>query len=184
MLASHLVVSAIQASQRVSYKVFENSGFGPWLTKVSPAMPPALRNLLIQTDRSAAGNAPLFRRIRRGGHVQSGGISGESIRRIVQPRGKAAGIAGLSGHSGRVGMAQSLIVFGASISEVAIAGPRAFRSASAFCLEKGAPPEFAPFLRTLRDGPAAGIRGFGGDAGAGESPPWMDAGERRRGMPR
>ena len=65
-----------------------------------------------------------------------------------------------------------------------VAGPRAFRSASAFCLEKGAPPEFAPLLRTLRDGPAEGIRGFGGDAGDGESPPWMDAGERRRGMRR
>ena len=74
-------------------------------------------------DRApAAGDAPLFRRIRRGGHVQSGGISGESIHRIVQSRGQAAGIAGLSGHSGRVGMAQSLITFGASISEVAIAG--------------------------------------------------------------
>ena len=70
----------------------------------------------------ANGDAPLFRRIRRGGHVQSIGLAGEAVHKIVRERGKAAGIDGLSGHSGRVGMAQSLVSNGAGIGEVAVAG--------------------------------------------------------------
>ena len=70
----------------------------------------------------ADGDAPLFRRIRRGGHVQPIGLAGEAVHKIVRERGKAAGIDGLSGHSGRVGMAQSLVSSGASIGEVAVAG--------------------------------------------------------------
>ena len=74
-------------------------------------------------DRApAAGDAPLFRRVLRGGRVRPCGLAGYAIHKIVQSRGNDAGIAGLSGHSGRVGMAQSLIAFGASVSEVAIAG--------------------------------------------------------------
>ena len=74
-------------------------------------------------DRAPAdGDAPLFRRIVHNGRVHSSGLAGSSINRIVRSRGEDAGIAGLSGHSGRVGMAQSLIAFGASIGEVAIAG--------------------------------------------------------------
>ena len=69
-----------------------------------------------------AANAPLFRRIRCGGYVQSAGLTGKSVCGIVQKRGKAAGIFGLSGHSGRVGMAQDLVANGAGIGEVAIAG--------------------------------------------------------------
>ena len=65
-----------------------------------------------------------------------------------------------------------------------IAGPQTPRNTLAVCVEKGAPPEFAPLLRTLRDGPAAVIRGFGGGAGDGEKPLRMDAGECWRGMPR
>ena len=70
----------------------------------------------------ADADAPLFRRIRRGGYVQSAGLTGKSVCGIVQKRGKAAGIFGLSGHSGRVGMAQDLVANGAGIGEVAIAG--------------------------------------------------------------
>ena len=70
----------------------------------------------------ADGGAPLFRRIRRSGHVQSRGLTNKIISGIVRKRGEAAGIYGLSGHSGRVGMAQDLVAFGASIGEVAIAG--------------------------------------------------------------
>ena len=71
---------------------------------------------------SADADTPLFRRIRCGGHVQSTGLTGRSVSDIVRKRGEAAGIFGLTGHSGRVGMAQSLIAFGVSIGEVAIAG--------------------------------------------------------------
>ena len=70
----------------------------------------------------ADSDAPLFREIRRGGRVQSTGITGNSVSYIIKSRGEAAGIYGLSGHSGRVGMAQDLVAFGASVGEVAIAG--------------------------------------------------------------
>ena len=72
----------------------------------------------------ASPDDPLFRRIRRGGHVQSNGngLTGKSINNIMQSRGKAAGIAGLSGHSGRVGMAQTLVANGASLPAVMNAG--------------------------------------------------------------
>ena len=70
----------------------------------------------------AAADAPLFRRIRCGGYVQSTGLTGKSVNNIIQSRGEAAGIFGLSGHSGRVGMAQDLIASGAGIGEVANAG--------------------------------------------------------------
>ena len=70
----------------------------------------------------ADANTPLFRRIRKNGHVQSASLTGKSVNNIIQSRGKAAGIAGLSGHSGRVGMARDLVSSGAGIGEVAIAG--------------------------------------------------------------
>ena len=70
----------------------------------------------------ADGGAPLFRWIRRGEHVQSRGLTNKSINLIIKSRGEAAGIFGLSGHSGRVGMAQDLVAHGASIAEVALAG--------------------------------------------------------------
>ena len=70
----------------------------------------------------ADADAPLFRRIRKHGQVQSAGLTGKSVNNIIQSRGKAAGIVGLSGHSGRVGMAQDLVSSGAGIGEVAIAG--------------------------------------------------------------
>ena len=66
--------------------------------------------------------APLFRRIRRGGKIQPDGLTGHAINAIMQARGKAAGLAGFTGHSGRVGMAQSLVADGASVGEVAVAG--------------------------------------------------------------
>ena len=74
------------------------------------------------TAAPADGGAPLFRWIRRSGHVQSSGLTNKSINLIIKSRGEAAGIFGLSGHSGRVGMAQDLVAFGASIAEVALAG--------------------------------------------------------------
>ena len=70
----------------------------------------------------AAADAPLFRLIWRSGYVRLRRLTKNSVCRIVQKRGEDAGIFGLSGHSGRVGMAQSLVAFGASIGEVAVAG--------------------------------------------------------------
>ena len=70
----------------------------------------------------ADGDAPLFRHIWKDGRVRHCSLASDTVYKIVRKRGEAAGIFGLSGHSGRVGMAQSLIAFGASIGEVAIAG--------------------------------------------------------------
>ena len=74
-------------------------------------------------DAAPADNdAPLFRRIRRNGHIQATALTGKSVGYIIRKRGEAAGIFGLSGHSGRVGMAQDLVASGAGIGEVAVAG--------------------------------------------------------------
>ena len=65
-----------------------------------------------------------FRRIRRGGHVQTGGLTPNTVRLIIQKRAAAAGIAGgrITGHSLRVGMAQTLAAAGASLVELQVAG--------------------------------------------------------------
>ena len=73
-------------------------------------------------DPATDGDTPLFRQVRRGGHVKSGKLSGETINKIVKKRGKDAGFDGLSGHSGRVGMAQDLAIRGASSIAIANAG--------------------------------------------------------------
>lgn len=72
---------------------------------------------------AGASDTPLLRRIAKGGSVQSAGLTTYSIRRILQTRAKAAGITGrISGHSLRVGAAQSLVQAGASLVECQIAG--------------------------------------------------------------
>ena len=66
---------------------------------------------LVRAWAAAAGvqQGPLFRRIHRTGSVASQGIGASSVRRIIVQRAAAAGIGGrVSGHSLRVGSAQSL----------------------------------------------------------------------------
>ena len=73
----------------------------------------------------AAGvsSGPLFRRVRRGGHSDASRLQARSIRRIVIARARDAGIDGrVSGHSLRVGAAQSLAAAGASLVEMQTAG--------------------------------------------------------------
>ena len=74
----------------------------------------------------AAGfdSGPLFRPIRVGGTVEAGALSSRSVRSIIQKRAKQAGIDGarISGHSLRVGSAQSLALRGASLVELQQAG--------------------------------------------------------------
>lgn len=68
-------------------------------------------------------NGPLFRRVRRGDHLGTGRLTDRSIRNIVKQRAAAAGISGrFSGHSLRIGSAQSLATAGASVVEMQIAG--------------------------------------------------------------
>ena len=77
---------------------------------------------------AAAGHqdGPLFRRVRRGGHVEGDSgrrLSVNAIRQIIRSRAAAVGIEGrVSGHSLRVGGAQSLAAGGASLVEMQTAG--------------------------------------------------------------
>ncbi|MCY4019732.1 MAG: tyrosine-type recombinase/integrase [Chloroflexi bacterium] len=73
---------------------------------------------------SGIDSGPLFRRLSRAGNVIGDRpLTAASIRCIVRQRGEAAGIAGrLSGHSLRVGSAQSLVRRGADLPALMQAG--------------------------------------------------------------
>ena len=77
-------------------------------------------------DAAGHSTGPLFRRVRRGGHsgtTRLTRLNVRSIRRIVAERAAAAGIEGrISGHSLRVGAAQSLAAAGASLVDMQNAG--------------------------------------------------------------
>ena len=65
----------------------------------------------------------LFRAVSRAGRLRSGRLTDKSIRRIIARWGSAAGAQGrVSGHSLRVGGAQSLANAGASLAEMQAAG--------------------------------------------------------------
>lgn len=73
--------------------------------------------------RSGITSGALFRRIRRGDHIQVERLSDYSARRIIQKRAADAGVEGfISGHSLRVGSAVALAQAGASVVEMQIAG--------------------------------------------------------------
>ena len=75
--------------------------------------------------REAAGvhDGPLFRRVRRGGKVEASAITDRAARSIIRDRAAAAGIEGrVSGHSLRIGAAQSLAAAGAGLVELQQAG--------------------------------------------------------------
>ena len=73
----------------------------------------------------AAGHraGPMFRRVRRGAVVGGERIADRSLRRIIVRRAADAGVEGrISGHSLRVGAAQSLAAAGASVVDMQTAG--------------------------------------------------------------
>ena len=73
--------------------------------------------------RAGITSGALFRRIRRGDHVQSERLTDFSARRIIQKRASNAGVKGfIAGHSMRVGSAVALAQAGASVVEMQIAG--------------------------------------------------------------
>ena len=75
--------------------------------------------------RDAAGldDGPLFRRIRRGDRVEASAITDRAARSIIQARAADAWIEGrVSGHSLRIGAAQSLAAAGAGLVELQQAG--------------------------------------------------------------
>ena len=74
---------------------------------------------------SAAGHqsGAMFRSVRRGGHVTAERISARALRTIIAKRAADAGISGrVSGHSLRIGSAQSLAAAGASVVDMQTAG--------------------------------------------------------------
>ena len=78
----------------------------------------------VQAWLAAAGirEGALFRALTKGGKVRAG-LSARSLRTIIAKRSKAAGVPGrVSGHSLRVGSAQSLAAAGASVVEMQQAG--------------------------------------------------------------
>lgn len=83
-----------------------------------------MRRFRAWTTAAGFNAGPLFRPIRTGGAVEEGGLSSRSIRNIIQKRARQAGIDGvrISGHSLRIGSAQSLALRGASLVELQQAG--------------------------------------------------------------
>lgn len=77
---------------------------------------PTVKRIKAWLDAGGIGEGPLFRPVHRSGSVQPKALDVRSIRRIVQACAKAAGIEGrVSGHSLRVGSAQSLAEANASL---------------------------------------------------------------------
>ena len=81
--------------------------------------------LLLRRWLKAAGidGGPLFRRIHRSGAVGHDRLGARSFRDIVKRRAAAAGIGGrVSGHSFRIGAAQSMRAAGATHAEIMVEG--------------------------------------------------------------
>ncbi|MYB38068.1 MAG: tyrosine-type recombinase/integrase, partial [Gammaproteobacteria bacterium] len=78
--------------------------------------PPTVRGIKAWCDAAGINEGPLLRPVHRTGSVRPRALEVRSIRRIVQACAKAAGIEGrVSGHSLRVGSAQSLAEANASL---------------------------------------------------------------------
>ena len=82
-----------------------------------------LRRVSAWKEAAGIDAGPLFRRIRKGGRVEAAALTVQSVRAIIQRWAKAAGLSGrVSGHSLRVGAAQSLVSAGATLPELQQAG--------------------------------------------------------------
>ena len=82
-----------------------------------------IRRVNAWTEAAGIASGPLFVRVRKNGRLGTKALSVVSIRRIIRTRCKAAGVDGrVSGHSLRVGGAQSLAAGGASVVEMQQAG--------------------------------------------------------------
>lgn len=84
---------------------------------------PTLKLIDRYTTRAEIQSGALFRRIRRGDHIQKTRLTADSARCIIKARSKAAGVDGfISGHSLRVGSAVSLAQAGATVVDMQNAG--------------------------------------------------------------
>ena len=73
--------------------------------------------------RAEIARGALFRRIRRGDHIQKSRLTSRGARNIIKKRAADAGVDGfISGHSLRVGSAVSLAQAGASVVDMQVAG--------------------------------------------------------------
>lgn len=82
-----------------------------------------IRRVTAWTGAAGITSGPLFVRVRKNGRIGTKALSVVSIRRIIRTRCQAAGVDGrVSGHSLRVGGAQSLAAGGASVVEMQQAG--------------------------------------------------------------
>ena len=84
---------------------------------------PTLRRVREWLDAARIDEGPLFRPVSKSGLVSARALSARSVRQIIKDRAEAAGVEGrVSGHSLRVGAAQSLAQAGASLVEMQQAG--------------------------------------------------------------
>ena len=84
---------------------------------------PTVKRLSEWLSAADIETGPLFRRIRRGNHVQEDRLTPRALQAIIKSRARAAGVEGrISGHSLRVGSAQSLAAAGAGAVEMQQAG--------------------------------------------------------------
>ena len=85
--------------------------------------PRTVKRIRAWLDWAGFSTGPLFRRVRRGGVLGNQPLSVSGLRLVLRRRGAAADIEGrVSGHSLRVGSAQSLVAHGASIVEMQTEG--------------------------------------------------------------
>ena len=87
--------------------------------------PPTMAAIRAWQDAAGVAEGPLFRRLGRGGkvHPSGAGLTVNAIRSILRRRAQAAGVEGrVSGHSLRVGSAQSLVHAGADLPALMQAG--------------------------------------------------------------
>ena len=84
---------------------------------------PTIGRVAAWTEAAGITSGPVFVRVRKNGLIGTRALSTVSIRRIIRDRCKAVGAQGrVSGHSLRVGGAQSLAAGGASLVEMQQAG--------------------------------------------------------------
>ena len=84
---------------------------------------PTTERIRVWLQASGLADGALFRAVNKSGRVQGERLTVRSIRRLITRRAKAAGVDGrVSGHSLRVGSAQSLATAGASLVEMQVAG--------------------------------------------------------------
>ena len=84
---------------------------------------PTVARVRAWKDAAALAEGALFRPLLKSGRLREGRLTRRSIRRIIIRRAREAGVKGrISGHSLRVGSAQSLASAGASLVEMQLAG--------------------------------------------------------------